>query len=220
MAAPRPSSRNSDARSGFTYAEMIREAITSSGSGQMFLYQIYDYLQTHFGCFRNAVDQNWKNSVRHSLSINPLFKRVEPVGGAGVTCTGSKRKATAGLWTMRNPVDIAKPAAPGKRKADDDWIVSPPTRSNPMELTDSSGGSATSSPIMLSSGVSSGSASPVGKYAMEDRDVAELLMALASGQYPPSSAGTSVPCTPCPTPAATATAVAPGPVAVFGVSVR
>ena len=215
--ASRPSSRNSESRSGFTYAEMIREAITSSASGQMFLFQIYEYLQTHFGCFRNAVDQNWKNSVRHSLSINPLFKRVEPAGGAAAC--GNKRKATAGLWTMRNTAEIAKPII-SKRKMDEDWATSPTMRSKPTTPLGSISSSGTNLGITMddqptalgsrsTSTTSSGSASPVDKstYAMDDRDVAEMLMALASGHYLHGS--------PSPTPASTPAPTSANPVGVF-----
>lgn len=86
--------------------------------------------------------------MRHSLSINPLFKRVEP---AGASC-GSKRKATAGLWTMRANSDAPKPAAT-KRKADD-WIEPHAKAHAPDKLC-----------------------------AVDDHDVAEMLMALASGSY-------------------------------------
>ncbi len=92
-------------------------------------------------------DQNWKNSVRHSLSINPLFKRVEPIenGGCG------KRKATAGLWTMRTGADAPAPktVAP-KRKAE--WI---PPRPKVEKIA----------------------------CAVDDWDVAEMLMALAAGPH-------------------------------------
>jgi hypothetical protein len=159
-----------ESRAGFTYAEMIRAAITSSKSGQMYLFQIYEYLQTHFGCFRNATDQNWKNSVRHSLSINPLFKRVDPPGAAQ---PGAKRKATAGLWTMRAGIEPPR-TTPLKRKYEED-------------------GSPASAPACASPASASPAPTPSPTSSMADRDVAEMLMALASGSYCPSESTSPAP---------------------------
>eukprot|EP00048_Salpingoeca_helianthica_P016954 m.235012 g.235012 ORF g.235012 m.235012 type:complete len:208 (-) comp19857_c0_seq1:300-923(-) len=153
-----------ESRAGYTYAEMIRSAITSSKSGQMYLFQIYEYLQTHFGCFRNATDQNWKNSVRHSLSINPLFKRVDP---PGATLPGVKRKVTAGLWTMRAGIETQPRTTPLKRKFEEAEQEGSPTAT-----------AFASSPVPASP-----APTPSPTCSMADRDVAEMLMALASGSY-------------------------------------
>ena len=56
-----------------TYAEMIREAISSANSGQMFLFQIYEYLQGHFSCFRNA--QGLFHFVLICRTYNIIFSR-------------------------------------------------------------------------------------------------------------------------------------------------
>ncbi len=94
----------------------------------------------------DVADQNWKNSVRHSLSINPLFKRVEPIESGAC---GGKRKATAGLWTMRHFGEVPKPAS-NKRKSE--WL---PPRAKVEKIN----------------------------CAIDDWDVAEMLMALAAGSH-------------------------------------
>lgn len=53
----------------------------------------------HFPYFKTAPN-GWKNSVRHNLSLNKCFEKIEKPAG-----NGSQRKGC--LWAM-NPAKIAK----------------------------------------------------------------------------------------------------------------
>lgn len=58
------------------------------------------FFSKHFPYFKTA-SSGWKNSVRHNLSLNKCFEKIEkPIGS-----TGAPRKGC--LWTM-NPSKISK----------------------------------------------------------------------------------------------------------------
>lgn len=59
----------------YSYMAMIQFAIESAGpSRKMTLKDIYDYIETKFPYFKHA-KPGWKNSVRHNLSLHPIFFR-------------------------------------------------------------------------------------------------------------------------------------------------
>ncbi|XP_043940367.1 forkhead box protein P2 isoform X3 [Protopterus annectens] len=73
--------KNADVRPPFTYATLIRQAITESNDRQLTLNEIYSWFTRTFAYFRrNAA--TWKNAVRHNLSLHKCFVRVENVKGA------------------------------------------------------------------------------------------------------------------------------------------
>ncbi|XP_054892501.1 forkhead box protein P2-like [Poeciliopsis prolifica] len=73
--------QNADVRPPFTYAALIRQAITEASDMQLTLNEIYNWFTRTFAYFRrNAA--TWKNAVRHNLSLHKCFVRVENVKGA------------------------------------------------------------------------------------------------------------------------------------------
>ncbi|KAG9043064.1 hypothetical protein FS837_010069 [Tulasnella sp. UAMH 9824] len=58
------------------YSTLIRYAIKGSPGGKLLLEDIYEALMNRFEYFRTA-PPGWKNSVRHNLSLNPMFVKVE-----------------------------------------------------------------------------------------------------------------------------------------------
>ena len=61
--------------------------------------EIYNFMSEHFPYFKNA-PSGWKNSVRHNLSLNKCFEKIEKPAS-----NGSQRKGC--LWAM-NPNKIQK----------------------------------------------------------------------------------------------------------------
>ena len=55
--------------------------------------EIYSWVEQHFP-FYKAAAAGWKNSVRHNLSLNKCFKRVDRTPVSGVT------RAVCGLWLL------------------------------------------------------------------------------------------------------------------------
>ena len=57
---------------------MIQFAIESAPGRvrKMTLKEIYDYIETKFPYFKHA-KPGWKNSVRHNLSLHPIFYREQ-----------------------------------------------------------------------------------------------------------------------------------------------
>ncbi|KAF3914025.1 hypothetical protein ABW21_db0209774 [Orbilia brochopaga] len=59
------------------YAELIFEALKSSPGHQMHLQDIYQWFRDHYSRFRHDTSKGWMNSIRHNLSMNGAFVKVE-----------------------------------------------------------------------------------------------------------------------------------------------
>jgi forkhead box protein N len=77
-----------------SFACMIFMSLESSPTKTLPVKQIYEWIQWKFPYYRTA-SPGWKNSIRHNLSLNKCFKKVEKV---------SKRNKSVitkgGLWTV------------------------------------------------------------------------------------------------------------------------
>ena len=60
----------------YSFSCLIFMAIEDSPIKKLPVKDIYNWILTHFPYFRNA-PTGWKNSVRHNLSLNKCFKKVE-----------------------------------------------------------------------------------------------------------------------------------------------
>ncbi|KAK6338773.1 hypothetical protein TWF696_009584 [Orbilia brochopaga] len=59
------------------YAELIFEALKSAPGHQMHLQDIYQWFREHYARFRHDTSKGWMNSIRHNLSMNGAFVKVE-----------------------------------------------------------------------------------------------------------------------------------------------
>ncbi|XP_035479825.2 forkhead box protein N1 isoform X1 [Scophthalmus maximus] len=82
----------------YSYSILIFMALKSSKTGSLPVSEIYSFMTEHFPYFKTAPD-GWKNSVRHNLSLNKCFEKVENKNG------NSSRKGC--LWAL-NPAKVAK----------------------------------------------------------------------------------------------------------------
>lgn len=59
-----------------SYAGMIGQALLSSSDGRLSLNEIYNWISTVYPFFERG-DRGWQNSIRHNLSLNKSFIKVE-----------------------------------------------------------------------------------------------------------------------------------------------
>ncbi|CAF3377758.1 unnamed protein product [Rotaria socialis] len=60
----------------YSYVTLIRQAILSAHLQRMTLNEIYQWIIESYPYFRSAPPK-WKNSIRHNLSLNKCFKRLQ-----------------------------------------------------------------------------------------------------------------------------------------------
>ncbi|XP_078102410.1 forkhead box protein N1 isoform X1 [Sander vitreus] len=82
----------------YSYSILIFLALKNSNTGSLPVSEIYSFMTEHFPYFKSAPD-GWKNSVRHNLSLNKCFEKVENKNG------NSSRKGC--LWAL-NPAKVEK----------------------------------------------------------------------------------------------------------------
>ncbi|XP_039613007.1 forkhead box protein N1 [Polypterus senegalus] len=82
----------------YSYSILIFMALRNSKTGSLPVSEIYNFMTEHFPYFKTAPD-GWKNSVRHNLSLNKCFEKVENKNGS------SSRKGC--LWAL-NPTKVEK----------------------------------------------------------------------------------------------------------------
>ncbi|GMT15037.1 hypothetical protein PFISCL1PPCAC_6334 [Pristionchus fissidentatus] len=67
-----------------SYSQLIREAIENSKDKKCTLSSIYDYISNKYKYYANCPTITWKNSIRHNLSLNRQFTKLDKaVNGKG-----------------------------------------------------------------------------------------------------------------------------------------
>ena len=72
-----PSLEDDGNKPSYSYAQMIGMAILRAPNRRLTLSQIYDWIATTFSYYRNDPKRGWHNSIRHNLSLNKAFMKME-----------------------------------------------------------------------------------------------------------------------------------------------
>lgn len=83
--------RKSPSKPPYSFSSLIFMAIEEAPSKKLPVKDIYNWIMDHFPYFRDA-RLGWKNSVRHNLSLNKCFKKVDKDKGQNV--------GKGSLWTV------------------------------------------------------------------------------------------------------------------------
>ncbi|GMR36894.1 hypothetical protein PMAYCL1PPCAC_07089, partial [Pristionchus mayeri] len=88
-----------------SYSQLIREAIENSPDRKSTLSSIYEYIATKYKYYAHCPTITWKNSIRHNLSLNRQFSKLDKaVNGKG------------SFWTL---TIYATPASTSEEKKSD-----------------------------------------------------------------------------------------------------
>ncbi|VDO39441.1 unnamed protein product [Haemonchus placei] len=91
---------------GWSYSNLIALALKNSETGQLTVSEIYAFMLEHFPYFRTAPN-GWKNSVRHNLSLNKCFCKVDVCFKVDEDAPLMHQTRKSCLW-MINPERIHK----------------------------------------------------------------------------------------------------------------
>ncbi|XP_077165178.1 forkhead box protein N4 isoform X3 [Paroedura picta] len=108
----------------YSYSCLIAMALKNSKAGSLPVSEIYSFMKEHFPYFKTAPD-GWKNSVRHNLSLNKCFEKVEN------TLSSTSRKGC--LWAL-NPAKIDKMEEEMQKWKRKDLAAIHRSMANPEEL--------------------------------------------------------------------------------------
>nr|XP_027327709.1 forkhead box protein N1 [Anas platyrhynchos] len=159
----------------YSYSILIFMALKNSKTGSLPVSEIYNFMTEHFPYFKTAPD-GWKNSVRHNLSLNKCFEKVENKTG------NSSRKGC--LWAL-NPAKIDKMQEELQKWKRKDPVAVRKSMAKPEELDTLIGDKSEKlrSSIMSCSPTAVGSASLSRQMAVQPHSLGEP--SLSSGVPPP-----------------------------------
>ncbi|KAI8073379.1 fork head domain-containing protein, partial [Gongronella butleri] len=76
----------------YSYATLIAHALLSSEHRRLTLSDIYQWITQHYP-FYTMSEHGWQNSIRHNLSLNKAFVRLQR---SSSQCSGK-----GSFWTIR-----------------------------------------------------------------------------------------------------------------------
>jgi hypothetical protein len=129
----------------YSYVTLIRQAILSTKMQRMTLNEIYQWIVDSYPYFRTAPPK-WKNSIRHNLSLNKCFKRLQ-------RSTNDPGKGS--YWAVDEPCDNQNQMNARKRKFDEIQPSPHVLPSSPAGLFPQSTGFCTNNNPMICGDISS-----------------------------------------------------------------
>ncbi|KAG8931721.1 hypothetical protein FRC01_000923 [Tulasnella sp. 417] len=107
---------NNTGNPGYSIKVLMEYAIKGSPRGKLSLQEIYLAVEERYPIFTTSFGQNWRNSARHDISMDPRFKNVP---------RGPEEPGKGGLW-MFDENAPPKPRKPRKKRVSQDKAASAP----------------------------------------------------------------------------------------------
>ncbi|KAG8895840.1 hypothetical protein FRC00_006821 [Tulasnella sp. 408] len=108
---------NNTGNPGYSIKVLMEYAIKGSPRGKLSLQEIYLAVEERYPIFKTSFGQNWRNSARHDISMDPRFKNVP---------RGPEEPGKGGLW-MFDENAPPKPRKPRKKRVPQEKAASAPT---------------------------------------------------------------------------------------------
>ena len=97
----------------FSYSCLIAMSLRNCDTGALPVTDIYEFIVENFPYYKTARD-GWKNSIRHNLSLNKCFRKIEnPINGSKKGCLWAlnlekcfKLEGECKRFCQRDPVNI------------------------------------------------------------------------------------------------------------------
>ncbi|MBN3319390.1 FOXN3 protein, partial [Atractosteus spatula] len=127
---PYDAKQNPNCKPPYSFSCLIFMAIEDSPAKRLPVKDIYNWILEHFPYFANA-PTGWKNSVRHNLSLNKCFKKVDKDRSQGANGQGRPAMVEAGSLGHCGPplvlVLFSETLSIGKGSL---WCIDPEYRQN------------------------------------------------------------------------------------------
>lgn len=101
---PYDARQNPNCKPPYSFSCLIFMAIEDSPTKRLPVKDIYNWILEHFPYFANA-PTGWKNSVRHNLSLNKCFKKVDKERSQVSLCAWESRVPFPHLYNMFRTVN-------------------------------------------------------------------------------------------------------------------
>uniref|UniRef100_A0ACB8G5B7 Forkhead box protein N3 n=1 Tax=Sphaerodactylus townsendi TaxID=933632 RepID=A0ACB8G5B7_9SAUR len=129
---PYDAKQNPNCKPPYSFSCLIFMAIEDSPTKRLPVKDIYNWILEHFPYFANA-PTGWKNSVRHNLSLNKCFKKVDKDRSQVCLCSQASSSPSSAEAVLCKSVFSSAKYRRYHSFMNSEWIFTKPERTRPLE---------------------------------------------------------------------------------------